>query len=66
MGGLHRGHLELIKKGRALGDTLIVSIFVNPKQFGPGEDLATYPSDLSGDMEKAREAGADIVFHPER
>lgn len=65
MGGLHRGHVELIKKGRALGDLLIVSIFVNPKQFGPDEDLSTYPSDLAGDMEKAREAGADIVFHPD-
>ncbi len=65
MGGLHRGHLELIKKGRALGDLLIVSIFVNPKQFGPNEDLSTYPGDLTGDMEKAGEAGADIVFHPD-
>jgi pantoate--beta-alanine ligase len=65
MGGLHRGHVELIKKGRSLGELLIVSIFVNPTQFGPGEDLSTYPSDLAGDMEKAREAGADIIFHPD-
>ena len=64
MGALHRGHVELIKKGRALGDLLIVSIFVNPTQFGPDEDLSTYPEDLAGDMEKAGEAGADIVFHP--
>ncbi len=64
MGGLHRGHVELIEKARALGDQVIVSIFVNPAQFGPGEDLSTYPSDLTGDMERAREAGADIIFHP--
>jgi pantoate--beta-alanine ligase len=64
MGGLHRGHMELIRRGRALGELLIVSIFVNPKQFGPGEDISTYPGDLAGDMEKASQAGADIVFHP--
>ncbi|MBE9531586.1 MAG: pantoate--beta-alanine ligase [Proteobacteria bacterium] len=64
MGGLHRGHTELIKRARALGELLIVSVFVNPTQFGSNEDLSTYPSDLTGDTEKAREAGADIIFHP--
>ena len=65
MGGLHRGHTELIRKARALGELVIVSIFVNPTQFGPDEDLSTYPSDLVGDTDKAREAGADVLFHPD-
>ena len=64
MGGLHRGHLELIKKGRELGELLIVSIFVNPKQFGPGDDLSSYPGDLASDMKFVAQAHADIVFHP--
>jgi pantoate--beta-alanine ligase len=65
MGGLHRGHEELIRQARELGDTVIVSIFVNPKQFGPGEDISAYPRDLDGDLLKSTGAGADIVFHPD-
>ena len=64
MGALHDGHLALVDRARAAGDVVVMSIFVNPLQFGPGEDLARYPRDETGDLRKARERGADIVFLP--
>lgn len=64
MGYLHRGHQSLIEKSSSQNDVTIVSVFVNPTQFGPGEDLATYPRDLKRDMKAAEEAGADLIFHP--
>ncbi len=65
MGFLHEGHLSLLDAGRARSDLLIVTIFVNPTQFGPGEDLDRYPRDEPGDLAKAREHGADLAFCPE-
>jgi pantoate--beta-alanine ligase len=65
MGYLHEGHLSLLRAGRARSDLLVATIFVNPTQFGPGEDLDRYPRDEEGDLEKARAAGADLVFCPE-
>ncbi len=65
MGFLHQGHISLMEEGRRRSDVLIVSIFVNPTQFGPGEDLARYPRDLDGDLEKVRKTGADFVFTPD-
>jgi pantoate--beta-alanine ligase len=50
MGNLHDGHLELVRRGRALAPRVVVSIFVNPLQFGPGEDLASYPRTLARDV----------------
>jgi len=64
MGFLHEGHLALIREGKKRGDYLVVSIFVNPTQFGEGEDYNQYPRDLSGDIEKVQSAGGDIVFAP--
>ncbi|MBW1996962.1 MAG: pantoate--beta-alanine ligase [Deltaproteobacteria bacterium] len=64
MGFFHQGHIELMKVGRKHSDKLIVSIFVNPMQFGPAEDFETYPRDLDGDLAKAREIGVDVVFAP--
>jgi pantoate--beta-alanine ligase len=65
MGYLHAGHVSLLDEGRRRGDVLVLSIFVNPTQFGPTEDLARYPRDLDGDLAKARTAGCDLVFVPE-
>jgi pantoate--beta-alanine ligase len=65
MGYLHAGHLSLLEIGRARGDVLVLSIFVNPIQFGPKEDLARYPRDLAGDLEQARRAGVDVAFVPD-
>lgn len=65
MGALHDGHAELIRRARASCDTVVVSIFVNPLQFGPKEDLAKYPRDLAADARICRRAGANIVFAPE-
>jgi pantoate--beta-alanine ligase len=64
MGYLHEGHLSLIRLAREGADRVAVSIFVNPLQFGPNEDLARYPRDLDRDLELAREAGAELVFTP--
>jgi len=65
MGYLHEGHLSLMQIGREHGDTLVASIFVNPTQFGPGEDLEAYPRDMQKDLDLLREVGTDIVFTPE-
>ncbi len=62
MGGIHDGHLALVKKARALADRTIVSLYVNPRQFAPGEDLARYPRDEAGD--RARLVGVDLLFAP--
>ncbi len=64
MGALHDGHASLIRAARAECDRVVVSVFVNPKQFGPGEDLDRYPRALSSDMAVAEAAGADVVFAP--
>jgi pantoate--beta-alanine ligase len=64
MGFLHEGHLSLLRAGRAMSDILIVTIFVNPTQFGPNEDLQRYPRDEAGDLAKARACGADLAFCP--
>ncbi|HJZ87211.1 MAG TPA: pantoate--beta-alanine ligase [Polyangia bacterium] len=64
MGFLHEGHLSLLREGRRRGDVLVLSIFVNPTQFAPHEDLARYPRDLEGDLLKAEACGVDLVFVP--
>jgi pantoate--beta-alanine ligase len=64
MGYLHEGHVSLIKKARQMCDVVVVSIFVNPTQFGPGEDLDRYPRDLEKDTATCKSAGCDIIFHP--
>jgi pantoate--beta-alanine ligase len=65
MGFLHDGHLSLMREGRARADVVAASIFVNPTQFGPREDLARYPRDLEGDLAKCASAGVEAVFAPE-
>ncbi|MDI6687512.1 MAG: pantoate--beta-alanine ligase, partial [Desulfobacterales bacterium] len=64
MGFLHEGHLSLIKEGRKLGDNLVVSIFVNPTQFSPGEDFESYPKDFDRDFELLRKESVDVIFYP--
>lgn len=64
MGFLHQGHIELLRVGRENGDRLVMSIFVNPIQFGPQEDYKRYPRDAEGDLDKARSCGVDAVFMP--
>jgi pantoate--beta-alanine ligase len=64
MGALHEGHLSLVRVGLARADCVVASVFVNPTQFGAGEDYAIYPRDLVGDGEKLRRAGCDVLFAP--
>lgn len=64
MGFLHQGHASLIQQARAQHQTVVLSIFVNPTQFGPNEDFEKYPRNLEADIRIAEEAGADIVFAP--
>lgn len=65
MGYLHEGHKSLIDKAVEQNDKVVVSVFVNPIQFGPTEDLATYPRDLERDAALCEKAGAALIFHPE-
>ena len=65
MGYLHEGHGSLISRARKENDKVVVSIFVNPMQFGPGEDLESYPRDLDKDSAYCESLGADLIFHPE-
>ena len=65
MGYLHEGHKSLMDAARKGNDKVVVSIFVNPMQFGPTEDLATYPRDLDHDVALCESAGVDLIFHPE-
>ncbi len=65
MGYLHEGHLSLIRKAKEENDRVVVSIFVNPIQFGTGEDFKTYPRDLERDSRLAESAGADVIFAPD-
>lgn len=64
MGYLHEGHLSLIQKSNTENDITVVSIFVNPTQFGPNEDLEKYPKDFNKDVELAQNVGADVIFAP--
>ena len=65
MGYLHEGHGSLIARARKENERVVVSIFVNPMQFGPGEDLESYPRDLEKDSAYCESLGADLIFHPE-
>ena len=65
MGFLHEGHQSLIQRSASENDCTVVSVFVNPIQFGPNEDLEAYPRDLNRDMKAVEEAGGDIIFNPD-
>jgi pantoate--beta-alanine ligase len=65
MGALHEGHVSLLREGRRRGDKLALSVFVNPTQFAPTEDLARYPRDLAGDLAKSATADTDVAYCPE-
>lgn len=64
MGALHEGHLSLMREGRHRADTLVCSVYVNPAQFGPGEDFSRYPRDTENDLKKIKGLKADAVFLP--
>jgi len=64
MGALHEGHLSLVRASKDQCDATVVTIFVNPSQFGPGEDLESYPRDLAADLAKLAPCGVEFVFHP--
>jgi pantoate--beta-alanine ligase len=64
MGFLHEGHLSLVRRARAECSSVVVSVYVNPSQFGPSEDLARYPRDLKGDLDKLDAEGVDLVWTP--
>ena len=66
MGYLHEGHKSLIDKAVEENDKVVVSVFVNPIQFGPNEDLASYPRDFARDSALCENAGAALIFHPEK
>jgi pantoate--beta-alanine ligase len=65
MGAFHEGHLSLMRRARVENDRVVVSLFVNPTQFGPNEDFARYPRNLDRDARMAKETGVDWLFHPE-
>ena len=65
MGYLHQGHVSLLEKAKTENDFVVLSIFVNPIQFGPNEDLSTYPRDMERDSRMAQAAGCDLIFNPE-
>ncbi len=64
MGALHEGHLKMMKQSVIENDVTVISVFVNPLQFGPNEDLAAYPRDIQADMAKAEAVGVDYIFYP--
>src|SRR5690348_1096848 len=64
MGALHEGHRTLVRAAKARGGGVVVSVFVNPTQFGPGEDFDRYPRTWDADLAALAEEGADLVFHP--
>jgi pantoate--beta-alanine ligase len=64
MGALHEGHVSLVARARRLADVVVMSIYVNPTQFGPREDFARYPRPFARDRRLAAEAGVDVLFHP--
>ena len=64
MGNLHQGHIALARACRTAADTCVVSVFVNPTQFGPGEDFQSYPRTLAADLRLLEDAGVDVVFAP--
>ncbi|MDA3835077.1 MAG: pantoate--beta-alanine ligase, partial [Spirochaetales bacterium] len=65
MGFFHAGHLALMKKAGTIADTVLVTLFVNPSQFAPGEDLSSYPRDFAADCKKAESVGIDALFCPD-
>src|SRR5689334_9389085 len=65
MGALHAGHVSLVRAARAGDDVVVVSIFVNPLQFAPHEDLAAYPRPFEADIDLLTAEGVDVVFHPD-